>query len=63
MDIKKKLQDEITVLEHELHVELPKEILKAILLQPLPSNQRPWRYRKSPAHARTKSSKPAPTAI
>ena len=29
MDIKKKLQDEITVLEHELHVELPKEILKA----------------------------------
>lgn len=28
-DIKKKLQDEITVLEHELHVELPKEILKA----------------------------------
>ena len=29
MDIKKKLQDEITALEHELHVELPKEILKA----------------------------------
>jgi transcription elongation factor GreA len=29
MDIKKKLQDEIGVLEHELHVELPKEILKA----------------------------------
>ncbi|MGP8245085.1 MAG: transcription elongation factor GreA [Bryobacteraceae bacterium] len=29
MDIKKKLQDEITVLERELHVELPKEILKA----------------------------------
>jgi transcription elongation factor GreA len=28
-DIKKKLQDEITVLEHELHVELPREILKA----------------------------------
>src|SRR4051812_41863767 len=28
-DIKKKLQDEITVLEYELHVELPKEILKA----------------------------------
>jgi transcription elongation factor GreA len=28
-DIKKKLQDEITTLEHELHVELPKEILKA----------------------------------
>jgi transcription elongation factor GreA len=28
-DIKKKLQDEITALEHELHVELPKEILKA----------------------------------
>src|ERR1035438_8450717 len=28
-DIKKKLQDEITVLDHELHVELPKEILKA----------------------------------
>jgi transcription elongation factor GreA len=29
MDIKKKLQDEIAVLEYELHVELPKEILKA----------------------------------
>jgi transcription elongation factor GreA len=29
IDIKKKLQDEITQLEHELHVELPKEILKA----------------------------------
>ena len=29
MDIKKKLQDEIGVLERELHVELPKEILKA----------------------------------
>jgi transcription elongation factor GreA len=28
-DIKKKLQDEITVLERELHIELPKEILKA----------------------------------
>jgi transcription elongation factor GreA len=29
MDIKKKLQDEITALDHELKVELPKEILKA----------------------------------
>src|SRR5579864_1526478 len=29
IDIKKKLQDEITLLEHEFHVELPKEILKA----------------------------------
>ena len=29
MDIKKKLQDEITALEYELHVDLPKEILKA----------------------------------
>lgn len=29
IDIKKKLQDEIATLEHELHVELPKEILKA----------------------------------
>jgi transcription elongation factor GreA len=28
-DVKKKLQDEITALEHELHHELPKEILKA----------------------------------
>jgi transcription elongation factor GreA len=28
-DIKKKLQDEIAALEHELHVELPKEILIA----------------------------------
>jgi transcription elongation factor GreA len=29
IDIKKKLQDEITVLDYELKVELPKEILKA----------------------------------
>jgi transcription elongation factor GreA len=29
IDIKKKLQDEISVLEYELHVELPREILKA----------------------------------
>jgi transcription elongation factor GreA len=29
IDIKKKLQDEISTLEHELHVDLPKEILKA----------------------------------
>ena len=29
VDIKKKLQDEIAILERELHVELPKEILKA----------------------------------
>jgi transcription elongation factor GreA len=28
-DIKKKLQDEIAVLERELHIELPREILKA----------------------------------
>ncbi len=28
-DIKKKIQDEISTLEYELHVELPKEILKA----------------------------------
>ena len=29
VDIKKKLQDEIAVLEHELHVELPRDILTA----------------------------------
>jgi transcription elongation factor GreA len=29
LDLKKKLQDEITALEYEMHVELPKEILKA----------------------------------
>jgi transcription elongation factor GreA len=29
IDIKKKLQDEIAILEHEFHVELPREILKA----------------------------------
>src|SRR5881227_930908 len=29
IDIKKKIQDEITALEYEMHVELPKEILKA----------------------------------
>src|SRR6267378_4165666 len=28
-DLKKKLQDEIATLEYEMHVELPKEILKA----------------------------------
>src|ERR1700759_4201656 len=28
-DIKKKLQDEISTLEYEMHVELPREILKA----------------------------------
>src|SRR5689334_22365629 len=28
-DVKKKLQDEISALEYELHVELPREILKA----------------------------------
>src|SRR6476646_2957280 len=28
-DLKKKLQDEITALEYEMHVELPKEVLKA----------------------------------
>jgi transcription elongation factor GreA len=37
-DIKKKLQDEITVLERELHVELPKEILKARLHGDLSEN-------------------------
>src|SRR5580693_6482813 len=29
IDIKKKLQDEIAILEHEFHVELPKAILTA----------------------------------
>src|SRR5436305_6139887 len=38
MDIKKKLQDEIAVLEYELHVELPKEILKARLHGDLSEN-------------------------
>jgi transcription elongation factor GreA len=37
-DIKKKLQDEIAVLEYELHVELPKEILKARLHGDLSEN-------------------------
>jgi transcription elongation factor GreA len=37
-DIKKKLQDEITALEYELHVELPKEILKARLHGDLSEN-------------------------
>jgi transcription elongation factor GreA len=37
-DIKKKLQDEIAVLERELHVELPKEILKARLHGDLSEN-------------------------
>jgi transcription elongation factor GreA len=38
MDIKKKLQDEITVLDYELKVELPKEILKARLHGDLSEN-------------------------
>lgn len=38
MDIKKKLQDEIALLEHEFHVELPKEILKARLHGDLSEN-------------------------
>jgi transcription elongation factor GreA len=37
-DIKKKLQDEIATLDHELHVELPKEILKARLHGDLKEN-------------------------
>ena len=37
-DIKKKLQDEMTALEYELHVELPKEILKARLHGDLSEN-------------------------
>ena len=38
MDIKKKLQDEITVLDYALKVELPKEILKARLHGDLSEN-------------------------
>jgi transcription elongation factor GreA len=38
MEIKKKLQDEIAALEYELHVELPKEILKARLHGDLSEN-------------------------
>ena len=37
-DIKKKLQDEITTLDYELHVELPREILKARLHGDLSEN-------------------------
>src|SRR5690349_24414900 len=37
-DVKKKLQDEISALEYELHVELPKEILKARLHGDLSEN-------------------------
>src|SRR6266576_2196190 len=38
IDLKKKLQDEIAVLEYEMHVELPKEILKARLHGDLSEN-------------------------
>lgn len=38
MDIRKKLQDEIAVLEHELRSELPKEILRARELGDLSEN-------------------------
>jgi transcription elongation factor GreA len=37
-DLKKKLQDEIAVLDYELHVDLPKEILKARLHGDLKEN-------------------------
>jgi transcription elongation factor GreA len=37
-DIKKKLQDEIATLEHEFHVELPQEILRARQLGDLSEN-------------------------
>jgi len=37
-DIKKKLQDDIAALEYEMHVELPKEILKARLHGDLSEN-------------------------
>src|ERR1043165_4902291 len=37
-DLKKKLQDEIAALDYELHVELPKEILKARLHGDLSEN-------------------------
>src|SRR5882724_11748200 len=37
-DLKKKLQDEIATLEYEMHVELPKEILKARLHGDLSEN-------------------------
>jgi transcription elongation factor GreA len=37
-DVKKKLQDEIAALEYELHIELPKEILKARLHGDLSEN-------------------------
>jgi transcription elongation factor GreA len=37
-DIKKKLQDEIAALDYEMHVELPKEILKARLHGDLSEN-------------------------
>ena len=38
IDLKKKLQDEIAALDYELHVELPKEILKARLHGDLSEN-------------------------
>src|ERR1039458_8284294 len=41
MDIKKKLQDEIAVLDHEFKVELPKEILKARAPGDLSENAEP----------------------
>src|SRR6516225_7187676 len=37
-DVKKKLQDEIALLERELHIELPREILKARLHGDLSEN-------------------------
>jgi transcription elongation factor GreA len=37
-EVKKKLQDEIATLEYELHIELPKEILKARLHGDLSEN-------------------------
>jgi hypothetical protein len=48
-DIKKKLQDEIAALDYEMHVELPKEILKARLHGDL-SERRVSRRQRTPGH-------------
>jgi transcription elongation factor GreA len=53
-DIKKKLQDDLAALEYELHVELPKEILKARAHGDLSENAEYHAAKEDQAHLETR---------